>query len=294
MIGIGTGDYLGQHLEVCSSSVVSWGTDYHQYFGQGEGDSSGIWEHHVNPSFAWLRLADGIKTLSALPEPFSLLHVISISPKRELISSPKILQQFSVRNCTRLEICNKAMAERRPVTSCITTFRANTPCRERTRATAIHEVPFEKKSKCRGLPQTTCTRPLHGGPAWGSCHELSQRTEPGHEGMWLHRVNSRSQGEQGSLSWGIIPSLLLCPVSRVVFTKCFTSNSIFFSKGWWHSFPTVSFPATFCNPLPYPCPFVPWNRVQILLSFLQMDLPFLLCPVQGYNNRRSFGTEVLC
>lgn len=54
----------------------------------------------------------GSKHQTALPELFSLLHVISISPKREVISSPKILQQFSMRNCTRLEICNKAMGER--------------------------------------------------------------------------------------------------------------------------------------------------------------------------------------
>lgn len=54
----------------------------------------------------------GPKHQSALPELFSLLHVISISPKREVISSPKILQQFSMRNCTRLEICNETMEER--------------------------------------------------------------------------------------------------------------------------------------------------------------------------------------
>lgn len=70
--------------------------------------------HGIYQSFAWLSLAVliGSKHQCALPELFSLLHVISISPKREVISSPKILQQFSMRNCTRLEICNKAMEER--------------------------------------------------------------------------------------------------------------------------------------------------------------------------------------
>lgn len=69
----------------------------------------------IYQSFAWLSLAVliGSKHQCALPELFSLLHVISISPKREVISSPKILQQFSMRNCTRLEICNKSMEERR-------------------------------------------------------------------------------------------------------------------------------------------------------------------------------------
>lgn len=70
--------------------------------------------HGIYQSFACLSLAvlKGTKHQSVLPELFSLLHVISISPKREVISSPKILQQFSMRNCTRLEICNKAMGER--------------------------------------------------------------------------------------------------------------------------------------------------------------------------------------
>lgn len=182
------------------------------------------------------------------------------------------------------------MAERCPVTSCITTFRANTTCRGRKGATAIHEASWLTQSQCRGLPQMTCTRPPRGGPAWGSCHELSPRALPARwAGAWRDMApqkDRRSQGEQGSLSWGNIPFFLLCPVSRVVFTECFTSNSIFFSKGRWHSFPTVSF----CNPLPCLCPSVPWNRVQILLSFLHTDLPFLLCPVQGYNGR-SFGWQ---
>lgn len=70
--------------------------------------------HGIYQLFARLSLAVlmGSKHQSVLPELFSLLHVISISPKREVISSPKILQQFSIRNCTRLEICNKAMGER--------------------------------------------------------------------------------------------------------------------------------------------------------------------------------------
>lgn len=46
------------------------------------------------------------KVFSTVPEVCSLLSLLSgRSPKREVISSPNILQQFSIRNCIRSETC---------------------------------------------------------------------------------------------------------------------------------------------------------------------------------------------
>lgn len=97
-----------------TNSLGNWMEREQQYLGTPHEEGTAFFRG-IYQSFAWLSLAVliGSKHQCALPELFSLLHVISISPKREVISSPKILQQFSMRNCTRLEICNKSMEERR-------------------------------------------------------------------------------------------------------------------------------------------------------------------------------------
>lgn len=109
-----------------------------QYLGTPHKEGTALF-HGIYQSSARLSSAVlmGSKHQSVLPELFSLLHVINISPKREVISSPKILQQFSMRNCTRLEICKKAVRERCQIFYYSTQDKLNIQMRNRSKLSSM-------------------------------------------------------------------------------------------------------------------------------------------------------------
>lgn len=154
-------------------------------------ENSSIWEHPMKKeqhsffhgiyqSFAWLSFSVlmGSKHQSALPELFSLLHVISISPKREAISSPKILQQFSMRNCTRPEICNKAKGERCQIFSYSTPDKLTIQMRNRSKLLSMKAARNYSLSllgliNCPG--KYPCKYLFHSTL---SCSEVTTTTDP--------------------------------------------------------------------------------------------------------------------